>query len=223
MSLPTLIFDFDSTLINVESLELLFEMCLKNHPNKNTILRQIKQITDLGMEGKITFQESISQRIQLLHAYRDLVTQVGQLIKTIHITPSVLKNRQFFADNAPKIYVISGGFDELTLPTTQFLGIPDTHVFTNRFLYDKDNQIYGLDQTRLTSQTQGKVNQLRLLNLPHPIIAIGDGFTDLEMYLEGAADDFIAFTENVSRNSVLSQAPHQADNFNQLISLLQSA
>src|SRR3989338_4121409 len=55
------IIDFDSTFIQTEGLEELAEVVLKDNPKKEEILEEIKKITNLGMEGKIGFRESLKK------------------------------------------------------------------------------------------------------------------------------------------------------------------
>jgi D-3-phosphoglycerate dehydrogenase / 2-oxoglutarate reductase len=54
--------DFDSTFIKIEGLDALAEVSLENHPHKETLVKQIKELTNLGMEGKISFEESLKKR-----------------------------------------------------------------------------------------------------------------------------------------------------------------
>src|SRR5471030_2405676 len=60
--------DFDSTFIKTEGLEELANLALKKNPDKQKILNLMKDLTTLGMEGKIPFNESLKQRIKLLKA-----------------------------------------------------------------------------------------------------------------------------------------------------------
>ena len=62
------VIDFDSTFTRVEALDVLGEISLKNHKNKSGALKKVKEITDLGMEGKLSFRESLEQRIETLQA-----------------------------------------------------------------------------------------------------------------------------------------------------------
>jgi D-3-phosphoglycerate dehydrogenase / 2-oxoglutarate reductase len=62
----TIIIDFDSTFTQVEALEELAEISMKGNPQKAQIVQKIKEITDLGMAGKISFNESLVQRLALL-------------------------------------------------------------------------------------------------------------------------------------------------------------
>ena len=62
------IFDFDSTLTRVEALDVLAEISLKNNPKKEEIIQEIIHITNLGIDGEISFTESLEKRIKLLDA-----------------------------------------------------------------------------------------------------------------------------------------------------------
>ncbi|MBT6517446.1 MAG: hypothetical protein HOK59_06845, partial [Candidatus Marinimicrobia bacterium] len=44
----TLILDFDSTVVQVESLDILAEISLKDHPEKASRISQIKSLTHQG-------------------------------------------------------------------------------------------------------------------------------------------------------------------------------
>ncbi len=77
--------DFDSTFIKSEGLEELASLTLKNNPDKGKILKKIKTLTDLAMDGRMPFDESLEKRLQLLHANKKQVEQVGKLLKK-HIT-----------------------------------------------------------------------------------------------------------------------------------------
>ena len=49
------IFDFDSTLTRVEALDVLAEITLHNNPKKQQIIQEIIDITNLGIDGEISF------------------------------------------------------------------------------------------------------------------------------------------------------------------------
>ena len=62
----TLILDFDSTIIKGESLDLLAETVFENRLESNLKFQEIKKLTDEGMEGRISFQESLNRRLRIL-------------------------------------------------------------------------------------------------------------------------------------------------------------
>ena len=54
-----LILDFDSTIITKESLDFLSEIVLENEEDKDFLLSKIIELTERGMNGTISFQDSI--------------------------------------------------------------------------------------------------------------------------------------------------------------------
>jgi D-3-phosphoglycerate dehydrogenase len=120
-----------------------------------------------------------------------------------------------------KCYVISGGFVEYILPICKQLGFKEDHIIANQFML-RGKQIVDFDRDLPIAMHLGKVNALRDLNLQRPICMIGDGFTDLELKLEGAVDYFLAFTESVYREGIVSKADMECKNFEQVVHFLTS-
>ena len=94
-SQETFIFDFDSTFIQVEALDVLCEVVYENNPNGPHVLSEIQRLTDLGMEGKLSLKESLTQRIQLLKANRDHLSLVIDALRS-KVSDSVVRNKSFF-------------------------------------------------------------------------------------------------------------------------------
>lgn len=208
--------DFDSTFINTEGLDVLAEASLAGITEKDVILQQIKMLTQDGMEGKLSFEESLKQRIALLQTNKSIVHKVGKLLKK-QITTSILRNKQFFATNKDNIYIISGGFKELILPAIAQFGIPSDHVFANTFIYDEKDNVIGIDEDNPLSKNLGKVSVVKSLKLHNDLYIIGDGYTDFELRKLGLAKKFIAFTENVSRVNVVKHADLVAHSFDEFL------
>jgi D-3-phosphoglycerate dehydrogenase / 2-oxoglutarate reductase len=216
MQTSTFIIDFDSTLVTCESLDELARLSLADNPNRRDIMQKLENITSRGMAGKIAFDESLHQRLQLFAADRSDLAQLAGYLRT-RISPSANATRDWFARNAGRIYVVSGGFEEYIIPVVEQLGVAADHVFANRFLYS-DNEITGFDPTRLTSRAGGKAEQVAALGLPRPIVLIGDGYTDYEVKAAGAVDEFWAFTETVDRPQVTAKADRTIASFTEAFS-----
>ena len=210
------IIDFDSTIIQTESLEELAEIVLKENSQKSEILRKIKRITNLGMEGKIGFSESLKKRLALLKINK---THLDKLTKILlkKISPSILRNKLFFKKYKKHIYLISGGFKEFVTPVANKLGILKNHTLANNFIFDKKGNVLGFDPNNLLSQNNGKVQTVKNLNLTGEIIVIGDGFTDSQIKNLGAAKKFIAFIENVQRDAIYSNADQVVSTFDEFL------
>lgn len=211
-----LIIDFDSTLVKIEALDMLAERALQGNRSKDEIVKEIKKITELGMNGDIGFSESLDRRIKLIQTTKEVVAEVGENIKN-EISDSVLENLDFFKKNKENIYIISGGFRDLIFPTAKILGISEKNILANDFVFDLEQNLIGINKNNLMSQDSGKVKQLKRLKLEGKLIMVGDGWTDYQTKEFGIVDKFIAYTENVTRDKVVSKADIVVDNFDQVI------
>ena len=189
----TFIFDFDSTFIKVEALDVLCEVIYEDSAAGVQILSEIQRLTNLGMEGKLSLKESLTKRIQLLQANRDHIGSVIEELKK-KVTASVIRNRTFFKQHSDNIYIISNGFKEIIIPIVQEYGIKPEHVLANTFKFDHDGKIIGFDEKDELCENQGKVKKIKSLNLQGEAIMIGDGYTDYETLEGGAVSKFFAFT-----------------------------
>ena len=212
----TFIFDFDSTFIKVEALDVLCEVIYQDSAAGVQILSEIQRLTDLGMEGKLSLKESLTQRIQLLQANRDHIGSVIEELKK-KVTASVIRNRAFFKQHSDNIYIISNGFKEIIIPIVQEYGIKPEHVLANTFKFDHDGNIIGFDEKDELCENQGKVKKIKSLNLNGEAIMIGDGYTDYETLEGGAVSKFFAFTENVSRKIVVEKASQIAPSLDEIL------
>lgn len=198
-------FDFDSTFVQVETLEVLAEIGLANHPEKKERLKTIHQITELAMKGQYSFQDSLRERVPLLNLTTPHIEQAIEILKE-KITPSFTRNRDFFKKYADSIFILSSGFIELIWPIVQPFGIKREQVFANRFLYDFEGNVLGYDENNPLAQDQGKVKLVHQLQLKGDILIIGDGYTDYELKEAGLVNTFVAFTENITRETVAKLA-----------------
>jgi D-3-phosphoglycerate dehydrogenase len=215
--MPTYIIDFDSTFIQTESLEELAALALLGNSKKDSILARIKAITVEGMEGKIPFEESLSQRIKLLSANRALIKKLIIILKK-KITPSILSNRDFFKTHAKHIFIISGGFIEFIWPVVSDFGLLESNIIANSFLFDEQGEVVGYDKNNVLSRKGGKPKAIHNLGLKGDIVVVGDGYTDYEIKKAGVATEFIAFTENVRRESVVAVADRVVSSFDEVVS-----
>jgi D-3-phosphoglycerate dehydrogenase len=210
------VFDFDSTLTRVEALDILAELTLEGNPKKDEIIREIQKITNLGIDGDISFTESLERRIKLLHAHRDDLEHLVEELKQ-KISKSIEANKEFFQNYSDDIYVISCGFKEFIDPIVKEYDIPSDKVYANTFKFDPDGYIIGFDEQNVLATHNGKIECLKQLNLEGEIQVIGDGYSDYVMREAGVADKFFAYTENVHREKAASKADHIAPNLDEFL------
>ncbi len=201
------VIDFDSTFTQVEALDILGEISLNGDKNKKEKLEELKSLTDRGMEGGLSFRESLEKRLGLLNAKKEHLEPLIVTLKT-RISTSFVRNEGFLSENKEDIYIISNGFKEFIIPIVQELGLKADHVFANDFVFDDAGNIVGFNKDNVLSSNNGKVEQLKSMDLQGDVYVIGDGYTDYEIKAAGLANKFYAFTENVERDSVLKNADH---------------
>ncbi len=210
------VFDFDSTLTRVEALDVLAEMTLQGRPDRDDIIKEIQQITNKGIDGEISFTESLERRIRLLKANKK---HLGPLVEELRkkISKSIASNKEFFENYSKDIYVISCGFKEFIEPIVEEYNIPSERVYANTFTFDEEGNITGFDEENVLASHNGKIACLEQLNLDGEVQVIGDGYSDYVMREAGIAHKFFAYTENVHREKAASNADHVAPNLDEFL------
>lgn len=167
------VFDFDSTLMDGETIEFLAK--------EFGIEEQVKQITNKAMQGELDFFESLTTRVKLLKGMP--VSRVNEICKTLPLMNGAkdviteLKNKGY------KVVCLSGGFKNATVPICAELGIDAE--FSN-ILHEKDGILSGfVGGEMMFSSSKGEIIQ-RIQNLlgvtyDNTIVA-GDGANDLSMF-----------------------------------------
>ncbi|WP_258105111.1 phosphoglycerate dehydrogenase [Marinoscillum sp. MHG1-6] len=215
-NLKHFVIDFDSTFTRVEALDVLCEVSLNGHPNKDSALQKIKEITDLGMEGKLSLRESLEKRLDILQAKKEHLPElINRLSK--EVSESFKRNKDFVKKYADEIYIVSNGFKDFIVPIVEQYGINPDQVYANEFTYDDEGNITGFDPDNLLSSNGGKPKQIQSLNLQGEIFVLGDGYTDYEIKKAGIAHKFYAFTENIRRENVLENADHEAPTLDEFL------
>ena len=212
------VIDFDSTFTKVEAFDVLADISLSDHPEKETRKKQIAEITNQGMDGSISFRESLEQRLKLLQPEKKHLPVLINQLKSL-VSESFKRNKEFFNTFGEHIYIISNGFREFIEPVVIEFGIKPENILANEFVFDDTGKVTGFDQSNPLSSNNGKVEQLKRLNLPGDVYVIGDGYTDYEIKHAGLANKFYAFTENVDRNHVSSKADHIAPSLDEFLYL----
>ena len=201
------VIDFDSTFTKVEGLDELAAISLAGQKDRDEVVAKIKDMTDRGMAGELSFEQALQQRIELLRAHRDHLETLVEFLRG-KVSDSFSRNKQFISEYRDQIFIVSSGFREFILPIVTEMGVREDHVFANTFRFGEDGTITGYDETNVLSQNGGKVQLLRQLSLPGDVYVIGDGYTDYELRESGLANKFFAFTENIERQRVIEKADH---------------
>lgn len=216
MTSPVFIFDFDSTLVRIETLEALADIALSDAPDAAAKKAEIASLTDQAMTGQVDFGTALRLRLELLALNRSHVEALSDRILD-EASASIRRNVDFFERHAERVYILSGGFREVIAPLAARLGIAADHVLANDLIYDTEGLVTGVDDANPLSRDNGKPEVINALKLAGPVVMVGDGWTDAEVKLAGAADRFYAFTEVVSRAKVIEVADAVAASLDEVL------
>lgn len=212
----TLIIDFDSTFVKGETLEELATFALKGKKNASAVIRKLRTITRLGMEGLIPFEESLFQRLRLLKIHKRHIKAYIPFLKT-QVSRSIAVHKSFFRDYSDRIFILSGGFIDYIWPVIEDYGISSSHIRANRFRFDRNGFVTGVDTSIPLWKNGGKVEEVRRLKVRGALYVIGDGYTDYEIKKAGLATRFYAFVENVRRESTARCADRIIHRFDEIV------
>jgi D-3-phosphoglycerate dehydrogenase len=201
----TLILDFDSTIVAAEGLDEIAKLALADDAEREAKVLIIEGITRDGMDGRIGIDESLRRRLSMLRITRAHVEAVVKLLKK-QIAPSFRRQKAAIRRNAANIYVVSSGFRDYVVPVCAELGIAADHVVANDFEWSRDGVATGYNANAPLAKPRGKPAAVRALGLKGTVVAVGDGATDCEIRDLGAAQEFVAYCENIERESVVARA-----------------
>ncbi len=217
MNSPTIyIIDFDSTFTQVEALDELANIVLKNNPAKEIIEQKISDITHEAMNGNLSFDKALAERIQLLRIHKNDLDALVEVLKT-KVSLSFIKNKAAIQLHQASIYIVSGGFKEFIWPVVRDFGIQAEHVIANEFVFDEQGFVIGYREDNLLSQPQGKVKWARSMKFSTEVKVIGDGYTDFEIRDAGLASTFYLYAENIARTQLLNKADYIIYNLDDIL------
>jgi len=176
------VFDFDSTLMDGETIDFFAaELGLE---------KQVAEITELAMNGKLDFFESLITRVELLKGLEyNKVVEIG---KSLPLMPGAREIVPALQKKGYKVVCFSGGFRVGTSPAKDILGLDAD--FSN-VLHHKDGLLTGLvGGDMMFDFSKGDMIQ-RLQNIlgvsKADTLVVGDGANDRSMFEH--ADTRVAF------------------------------
>ncbi len=167
------VFDFDSTLMDGETLEFL--------ARETGIEKEVKEITGKAMRGEIDFFESLQKRVSLLKGLK--VETVNRICTSLPVMKGAAEAIGGLKQAGYKVVCFSGGFTNATVPFKEKLGL--NAEFANT-LHSKDGLLTGeLGGEMMFGDSKGRMLKKlqELLGIPpENTLVTGDGANDLSMF-----------------------------------------
>ena len=202
----TVVLDVDSTLSGIEGIDWLAEL---RGPG---VAAEVASLTERAMSAEIKLEDVYATRLALVHPSRDEVAALAaQYIESI--APGAKEAIAAWRKDGVRTVLVSGGIREAILPLAGFAGVSDSDVFGVSIRFDDDGAYAGFDASSPLSVATGKRDIVASLGMPRPLLAVGDGSTDVVM--RDVADAFAAFTGFTARPAVLDRADFIASSFDE--------
>lgn len=210
----SLILDFDSTIINTESIDCLSKIVLNRKDIDTQIQKKINEITNKGMNGEITFENSLNQRLSLLKINKNHIKALSLEVSK-NFDDTFINNLVFFESIIDNVYIVSSGFKEVIEFAFKSISNKRWNIFANDLDY-KNNDLVTINKSNPLSKNLGKVKLIKSMNLSGNVIVVGDGYTDYEIRKHNHANIFLCYIRNINRKKVSKYADVLCYDFNQV-------
>ena len=207
----SIIFDVDSTLSGVEGIDWL---AAQRGPE---IESWSAALTEKAMRGEIPIEAVYSERMRIVKPTLPEIERLGN-VYVERIAPGAVKTIAKFRSLGIAIVMVSGGLREAILPLARELGVGEANVHAVSVFFNEKGGYAGFDDASLLTRQSGKRTIVGQMRLKGPILAVGDGMTDLE--IKSVVQGFAAFTAFTRREPVIAQADFVIENFDQLRDLV---
>lgn len=207
----SVVLDTDSTLSGIEGIDWLASL------RGPVIERRIARLTEDAMQGVTTLESVYGERLKVVKPTFLEVTQLGQAYLQ-EMAPLARESLASLREAGIQLVIVSGGLRQALLPLARELGLEDETVHAVRVFFDERGNYAGFDERSVLTQQAGKRETVAQMTLKRPILAVGDGMTDME--IEPVADAFAVFTGFIRRESVVRRARYELQSFDQLKELV---
>jgi phosphoserine phosphatase len=200
----SLVLDVDSTVSGIEGIDWLAAR------RGDLVSRRVADLTQRAMQGNIPLEQVYGTRLAEIRPRREEVDALARAYVDA-IAPGAVETIARVRRSGVQVVLVSGGLRHalLRLALSLGLGPGDVHAVAVRF--DALGAYVGYDTASPLTTADGKRHVVAGLGLDAPIVAAGDGATDLAM--REVVDCFVAYTGFVTRPNVVERADAVASSF----------
>jgi HAD superfamily phosphoserine phosphatase-like hydrolase len=207
------VFDVDSTIIKIESLNNIISKNIKNEDE----IKRLSEISAKALNGEYDYHKAFLERFYLTKLTKENFINENKIIEK-NLIHGIKRIINFIKKQKHEIFLVSGGFRINILHVAKLLKIIPSKIFSNDFSINKSDNTLSLIESSLIYGNGKSIICKKIKDMfENPtLIMIGDGVTDLEVYKEKIADEFIGVGYVVSREKVLKESNYFAKNINEL-------
>lgn len=203
--------DVDSTLSAIEGIDWLAER------RSREVSDRVTQLTERAMRGEVPLGQVYAERLDSVLPTRDEIAELGRAYVE-RLEPGARRSLALLTKAGVRIVVVTAGLYDAILPLAHALGIAAEDVHAVAIRFTDSGEYAGFDAGSPLTRNGGKVTVVRGLDIRRPILAVGDGITDLELRTVDppAVDAFAAYARVVERAGVIAAADHVIRSFDEL-------
>lgn len=203
----TVVLDVDSTLSGIEGIDWLATRKGK------AVSDEVAAQTDSAMRGDVGLEDVYAARLSVVSPRKEDVDALGRAYID-SLAPCAAAAVASWKACGVRVVLVSGAIRQAILPLADYLGIRPHEVHAVDVRFDDAGAYSGFDRTSPLATAMGKREIVAGLDLARPILAAGDGSTDLA--LRGTVDAFAAFTGFVARPAAVAAADFVVASFDEL-------
>jgi len=196
MSFDIICFDCDSTLSEIEGIDVLAE--------RAGCGAEMAALTNAAMNGEVSLESVYAQRLSLIKPDQKAIEWLADLYIE-RMVQGVEVVFQQLHQQGKQVHIISGGLKEAILPLAKKLKVDASHVHAVEVLFASNGDYLNFNQQSPLARNGGKAEICAQLNDSGLRMAmVGDGNTDMEAKKAGAY--CIGFGGVAARDIVREQA-----------------
>jgi phosphoserine phosphatase len=207
----SVILDVDSTLAGIEGIDWLADR------RGTHVAGEVARLTDQAMNGEIGLEQVYGARISVVSPTREDIDALAAAYQA-SVAPGAGSAVAQMRASGVELALVSGGLLPAILPLAESLGFPAHAVHAVDIVFDDRGRFTSFDRESPLTRSDGKARIAQALGMKTPILAVGDGMTDLAM--KPCVDAFAAFTGFVRRDKVAQSADHEVASFEQILKLV---
>ncbi|HEX3866344.1 MAG TPA: HAD-IB family phosphatase [Gemmatimonadaceae bacterium] len=207
----TLILDVDSTLSDIEGINWLAAQ------RGELVAQRIAGLTERAMDGGVPLERIYGLRLGEIRPRRDEVDALSRMyVETI--APGAVDTIARLRRAGVQVVLVSGGLRHALLRLALHVGLGPSDLHAVSIQFDALGAYVRYDEASPLTRADGKRQVLADLKADRPIMAVGDGATDVVM--RDVADTFVAFTGFARRPYVVDHADASVASFAELEGLV---
>jgi len=200
----SVVLDVDSTVSGIEGIDWLAKR------RGDVVSRRVADLTQRAMQGGVPLEEVYGTRLAEIRPRRAEVDALSRAYVEA-IAPGAADAIARMRRSGVQVVLVSGGLRAALFRLAFKLGLGPSDVHAVSVHFDALGAYTGYDTSSPLTTATGKSQIVAALKLEGPIVAVGDGATDLAM--RDVVDAFIAYTGFVSRPNVVERADGVASSF----------